>query len=157
VPKGLGYTQSERNQITAFFERITPQLNEFAAKHRLEIDKYYHDGADWTFRFAHPLGGNAQIQVIKESESRLSVACAYKDDYDSFSRFIKHETANSVSIAPENLLPALERALKTALSWRDGQWTQVATGYQYSWGQYTKEEFEKMQPKYRLLRTDEDS
>ena len=155
MPNGQSHTQSEWNEITAFFERIAPQLNEFAAKHGLAIDKYYHNTADWTFRFAHPLGSNAQIQVIKEGESCVCLAWGwYKDDYDSFTRFAKHEAVNGVSITPETLAPALENALKTTLSWRDGQWTIVATGYQNIWGQYTKKEFERMKATYPLPRTD---
>jgi hypothetical protein len=38
------------------------------------------------------------------------------------------------------------------LSWRPGEWTQIATGYEKSWGPYTEQEFEAMAPRWPVAR-----
>ena len=151
MPNGHHYTEQEWRDLTSFFEAISQPLNEFAAKFGLVIDKYYHDGPDWTFRFDHPLSGSCQIQVIRVEKDSVWVAFSwYKDDYDDFTRSLKSDVWKGVSVEPNQLTESLERALKTILGWRLGEWTTVARGYEYPWSQYTKQEWERMIPKYPL-------
>jgi hypothetical protein len=149
MPNGSHYSEQEWREITSFFETISESLNEFAAKFGLVIDKYYHDGPDWTFRFAHPLGGSCHIQVMRTANDSVWVAFGwYNDDYDAFTRSSKHEVWKGLSPEPIQLINSLEKALKTILRWKLGEWTEVVGGYQYPWGQYSKQEWEQMNPKY---------
>jgi hypothetical protein len=158
MPNGHNYTEQEWHEITSFFERISAPLNEFAAKFGLVIDKYYHNTPDWTFRFAHPLGGSGHVQVMRRENNTVWVAPLwFKDDYDSFTRSSKYEIWKDISPESGVLLDALEKALKTVLGWKLGELTDVAGGYQYPWGQYTKEEWEAMNPKYPLPKMVDDS
>lgn len=151
MPNGGHYTEQEWRDITSFFETISEPLNEFAAKFGLVIDKYYHNGPDWTFRFSHPLGGSCHIQVMRTENDSVWVALGwYIDKYDDFTRSLKHEVWKGVSLESNPLSDSLEKALKTLLGWRLGEWTDVVGGYQYPWGQYTKQEWEGMNPKYPL-------
>jgi hypothetical protein len=158
MPNGGDHTKQEWREIETFFEKISQTLNQFATKFNLVIDKYYHEGADWTFRFAHPLGGNGHIQVMKAGTESVWLALGwYKDDYDSFTRSVKYDTWKDVPLEPIQLFGSLEKALKTILSWKLGEWTEVVGGYQYPWGQYSKQEWEEMHPKHPIPKIEESS
>jgi hypothetical protein len=125
MPNGGDHTKKEWREIETFFEKISQTLNQFATKFNLAIDKYYHEGADWTFRFTHPLGGNGHIQVMKAGTESVWLALGwYKDDYDSFTRSVKYDTWKDVPLEPIQLFGSLEKALKTILSWKLGEWTE---------------------------------
>jgi hypothetical protein len=151
MPNGRHYTEQEWRDLTSFFETISEPLNQFATKYGLIIDKYYHDCPEWTFRFAHPSGGSCSIQVMRTKNHSVWIGLVwYKDDYDSFTRSSKHDVWKGVSVEPKDLSNSLEKALQVILGWRLGEWTDVAGGYRYPWGQYTKQEWEAMNPKYPL-------
>ena len=145
MPNGYHYSEQEWHDVTSFFETISAPLNEFAATFGLVIDKYYHNAADWTFRFAHPLGGHGQIQLMRIENNSIWIAMGwYVDDYDSFTRSTKHEVWKDVSIEATQLSESLEKALKTVLRWKLGEWNQVAGGFKSSWARYTREDFKRM-------------
>jgi hypothetical protein len=45
----------------AFFVPLAAQLTDFASRHRLRLEKYYHEAPMWSFPFRHPNGGVAKI------------------------------------------------------------------------------------------------
>ena len=156
MPNGHHYTPEEWAGVVSFFEAIAEPLNAFANRRNLVIDKYYHNAADWTFRFAHPVGGNGQIQVMRVGDGSLWIALSwYIDDYNSFTRSIKYDTWKNISPDTEALTVLLENALATILGWKLGEWTEVFGSNEYPWGQYTKKEWDRMQPAYPLPRMDE--
>ncbi len=156
MPNGGYYTKEEWQKIEAFFESISQTLNKFAQEHNLHIEKYYHEGQDWTFQFSHPLGGVGQIQVMKREGDLLCLGHHwYKDDYDALTRYSKHEIWKNIPIDQTELKAALEKALKTILYGKLGEWTSVS-GNRWSlfnlwhpWKQFkNKEEFENATPKF---------
>jgi hypothetical protein len=76
MPNGGNHTKEEWREVETFFEKISQTLNQFATRFNLVIDKYYHNAADWTFRFAHPLGGDGHIQVMKAGTESVWLALA---------------------------------------------------------------------------------
>lgn len=151
MPNGSHYTEQQWHDMTSFFETISEPLNEFAAKFGLVIDKYYHNGPDWTFRFGHPLGGSGHIQVMRTENNSVWVAFGwYIDDFDDFTRSSKHEVWKDVSFEPDQLFDSLEKALKTILGWRLGEWTEIVGGYQDSWTLLKKRFGKEVNPKYPL-------
>ena len=158
MPNGTYRSAAEWREIKVFFEQLSDPLTKFAKRYNLVIDKYYHDGADWTFRFSHPLSGSGQIQVMMTDSNSVWLACSWhKDDYDACTRSLKYETWKDIPVQPEQLTAKLEKALKLILGWKFGEWTEVVRGYENPWRRYTKEEFEQMEPKYPLPRVYEDS
>jgi hypothetical protein len=156
MPNGGNHTKKEWRGVETFFEKLSQTLNQFATRFNLVIDKYYHNAAHWTFRFAHPLGGDGHIQVMKAGTESVWLALGwYKDDYDSFTRSVKYETWKDIPLNPIQLFGSLEKALKTILSWKLGEWTEVVGGYEYPWGQHSKQEWERMHPKYPIPRIEE--
>jgi hypothetical protein len=151
MPNGDDDFVNKLPELNLFFSRIEPTITAMAKDHNLEISKYYHEGSSWDLCFSHPKGGAAKIQIVKEDNINDRAAifgCWWLDDYDSFSRSIKNLNKHIVSVAPEQLRQVLEESLTEILSWELGEWTSVHSDYQVIWGKNTKQDFERMGPKY---------
>lgn len=149
MPNGNPKFHEELPALESFFGPIAAVLNEFASAHNLMLVRYYHDLPSWRFNFRHPQGGVASLDVIKWSDDSIKIhLCWWVDDYDKFTRFIKDAQTDELKIDEVNLAAALEEALRTIISWRAGEWTQVATGNEPYWGEMGKEWLEKDVERY---------
>ncbi len=111
--------KKEYPKLEEFFGKISGILEDFAESYNLIIDKYYHQGRDWTFRFRHPEGGLGQIFVIKQGEEHVGVAGAWHvDDYDTLTRYTKHIEVNKCSLEKATLFALLNETFKLVLSWQ---------------------------------------
>jgi hypothetical protein len=132
-----------------YFAPISTCLENFAKRHNLFVDKYYHESESWNLRFAHPKGGNASINVGRLSKREVSVSSVWHvDDYDSFTRSVHRREIKPIAIDPDDLREALREELLAILDVEPGMWTEVADGYKAYWSRYTKEEFEALPPHY---------
>src|SRR5436309_3238430 len=107
---------AEWEAIHCFFDSICRPLTTFASRHRLLIDKYYHDSKDWTFRFRHPFDGVASIAVVYVDATSLSIQARWHvDDYDHGTRSMRWGERATHAIDPAGLLDLLEDALRDTL------------------------------------------
>jgi hypothetical protein len=145
MPNG-GASADHFAELERFFAPIAPAIVEFAKRHNLLLEKYYHEAPMWSLGFAHPAGGQARLDVARRKDERLSVSATWwVDDYDTFTRSVRTNDAVAVAASEQALVAELEKLLGELLVWRPGAWTQVATGYKSIWGKtWTKAEFEKM-------------
>ncbi|HKW63394.1 MAG TPA: hypothetical protein VJN89_12675 [Candidatus Acidoferrum sp.] len=128
-------------RIRAFFERLSPILVQFAKDHNIAIDRYYHDAPMWAFRFRHPKGGGASIDVHRVSDHTIRVNKVwYLDVYETFTRHIKSEDSGELPLEQTELVEILEVCLKRVAGWKREDMTPHG-GYEKFWSAYTPEEF----------------
>ncbi len=133
----------------AWFAPIAGSLLSFAKRRNLLLDRYYHDGRSWTFRFNHPFGGQASISAHHYPGDAARIGSSWHlDDYDRFTRYIHWRMPRELPKLEPYLSRELDAELAAILALPLGRWNQTADGYAPSWGQYTKEQFERMTPAY---------
>ena len=133
----------------AWFAPLANTIVTFAQAHNLLLDKYYHESSSWDLRFNHPRGGHAAITISNVSADAAGVGSVwYLDNYQQFTRSLHWRKAREIPRNAAQLREELKAELGAITSVPLGQWNQVATGYERVWGQYSKEEFEKMAPRY---------
>jgi hypothetical protein len=133
----------------AWFGPISVPILSFATQHNLLVDRYYHDSRSWDFRFNHPRGGQASIALHHLRDDTAGVGSTWHlDDYDRFTRYLYWGKTRDVPKVAEILTAELEAELTAVLALPLGSWNQVAETYARVWGQFTKEQFQKMAPRY---------
>lgn len=133
----------------AWFGPISETIAEFARSRNLFLEKYYHENCSWDLRFNHPRGGRGAVTVYNGGSDLARIGSTwYLDDYDRFTRFIHWRGLREIPKSPDAVRRELAIELAAILSVPVGQWTQVATAYASIWGQYTKEEFQRMTRQY---------
>jgi len=132
-----------------WFAPLAAAITAFARAHNLLVDKYYHESTSWDLRFNHPRGGQASIEVYNESADFAGVGSGWHlDEFECFTRSIHRRARRKIAKEPVLLARELANELAAITAVPLGQWTQVAKGYEQIWGQYTKQEFERMTPRY---------
>jgi hypothetical protein len=143
------FHEEELPALEAFFSQIADVLNQFASRHNLMLDKYYHESPSWRFNFRHPKGGVASIDVMKESDDSVKIhGYWWLDDYDKFTRFLKTDESEEFNVDAVNLNDLLENKFKAILSWELGEWTRIATGYEEYWKPQGRKWIEKNVERY---------
>jgi len=138
----------QKPELERFFGVIGTVLEEFAQRHNLRIEKYYHQSPSWSFLFRHPKGGIGQIEVQRASEATISIVSDWwYDDYDAATRFIRSASVGPVPLNSE-LASGLEKALSELLSWRFGDWHERHTAYTIWRKTWTREQFQKLLAEY---------
>src|SRR5438128_12672352 len=95
--------------------------------------------------FAHPQGGHAKLDVIVPADGAVKLLGSWWiDDYDAFTRSLRHGEVVAVPMTTQRVRKALRRYLGTMLGWLPGHWSQVATEYRDIWTRAwpTKERFD---------------
>jgi hypothetical protein len=143
------FYEEELPALEAFFSQIADVLNQFASRHNLMLDKYYHQSHSWRLNFRHPKGGVASIDVMKESDDSVRLyGYWWLDDYDQFTRFSKRDESDLLELSGINLNEHLENKLKDILCWELGDWTQIGTGYEEFWRPMGKKAIQKDVERY---------
>jgi hypothetical protein len=133
----------------AWFAPLADTIMTFAHVHNLLLDKYYHESNSWDLRFNHPRGGQATITVSNVSADMAGVGSVWHlDDYQHFTRSLHWRTSRDIPKDATQLGKELEAELGAITSVPTGQWNRVATGYEKIWGQYSREEFERMASRF---------
>ena len=136
-------------EMERYFSKMAPVLEDFAQAHNLLIDKYYHHGADWTFRFRHPKGGSADILVIRNDQNNVYVAGAWQvSDYDTCTMYSKVAEPKVISQNAPTLRTYLHKTLTLILSWAKTDLTVCNADYSEWKTTWTKQEFESFTEKY---------
>ncbi len=93
MPNGTpDFRENAETDYDRFFGPLAGELHDFADRHELKLEKYYHEASVWSFLFRHPLGGVAKIDVSKESEDTIKLwKYWWQDDYDQGIRFLRQE------------------------------------------------------------------
>jgi hypothetical protein len=129
-----------------FFAPISKSIQQFARRRNLLVDKYYHDGRDWSLRFNHPKGGQVSIELRRDDNDRLLISSMWHlDDYESSRRFLYTREEQDCPREPDAVAEALEDELQCIVAVNLGAWQQC---HQCEWKRYTRVEFEAMIPKY---------
>lgn len=153
MPNGNpNFETEELPLLEMFFAKISSVLESFSDDHNLLIEKYYHDGPAWTFKFRHPVDGVGQIEVQKCDNDTVLIGYGwYIDDYDTSTRFLKYPSPKKIGLDHTDLRKALENSLSEILqSKRDGL---VAHKAPYPWSKRcSKEEFYKQYERLPNLR-----
>ncbi len=148
--------KKEYPKLEEFFGKISGILEDFAESYNLIIDKYYHQGNGWTFRFRHYSGGRAGIKLSKLSseEEIVGIWAVWQiADYDTCTLYSKHTEIEKCSLEESVLLEVLTRHLKLVLSWRKEDLAPTVGKYK-EWKKMSKEEFNREFEKYPTPKID---
>jgi hypothetical protein len=139
--------------IDAYFQPITATLMDFAQRHNLAHEKYPLGAIMWSLCFAHPQGGHAKIDLTYYAADQMKIAPVWwVDDFHRFERRLKWGEKILCTLESGEAARILDLTLTAMLRWPPGEWTQIATGYEKSWGVYTKEQFDSMSPRWPMAR-----
>ena len=131
------FHEEEFPALELFFAPIADVLNEFASRHNLSLEKYWHQISSWRFNFRHPKGGVASVDVMKESDNCVKIYNYWWiDDFDKFTRSARHDETKEYKIESANLNDILEEQFKKILSWQLDEWTEIVSGYEPHWSPY---------------------
>ena len=146
----------ELPKLEVFFSKISKFLEDFATSYNLMIDKYYHQGKDWTFRFRHPEGGLGGITVKKSNEEEcVWIGASWSlDDYDKGTRSSKYTEMEKCSLEGKELKEFLTRILRTILSWQKEDLGQSIANPYREQIETTREEFDHQYEKYPIPKLD---
>lgn len=140
-------------KLERFFAPLADEIRQFALKHNMSIERYYHEAPDWRLCFTPPEGGNATIDIRRLTDDTFILYMGwFIDDYDAATRSIKNGASPRYRVGEVRLTDVLSLALDEMLTWRKGDWSQVAKGYEPLWHRYTREQFENMSPRWPKLR-----
>ena len=140
------FHEKELPALERFFSTLKPVLTAFATRRNLAIDKYYHQVPAWEFRFRHPSGGEAYLEVRRVDDETVELISAWwQDDYDAATRSTRWANSGELKLSNIDLVRLLHFHLDEVLSWRPGQWTQVDGVYQDVWHRtWTKSAFDAL-------------
>jgi hypothetical protein len=146
---GVPSAGSAPNPFAARFASYAQDLDAFAKAHNLLIDRYYHDSSEWSFCFAHPRGGQARLDLGIDELGKVTLETVWwVDSYTEFTRSLKYGPKVELPENNADIVRALRSALSDVVDWRTGEWTEIATGNQSSWGQFTEQQFRSMTPQW---------
>jgi predicted MPP superfamily phosphohydrolase len=148
------YLNKDTSQLDKFFSQFSWAFLNFAAKHHLQVDNYWHDFPSWRFSFKHPKEGAACIEVFREGEAQVSVyAYWWMDDYEKGTRNGRTHQSEILSVDAIEMSDLLEETLTRTVSWPLNSWTDVTTGLGDVWKRtFTKEQFEDQVDNYPNLK-----
>jgi hypothetical protein len=134
----------------AFFRPLEPTLERFAATHNLTIERYHRHLPAWTFRFRHPLGGEAYVEVYREADAAIRIHEAWwQDDYEVGTRSATRSSSEPIRLGSVDLYSTLTAALNKVLRTTPECLDQVHTGYAPVWHRtWSKEEFDALTERF---------
>src|SRR5438876_1178829 len=136
----------EPERLRAFFASNYDEILQFAIRHNMTIDRWPHHREVWALRFTPPQGGSAAITIRPIGEDTCVLDTSwYIDDYDASTRSLRYGDSPEYRVTEVRLTDMLREALIEMLTWRNGEWSQVAKDYEQIWHQHTREQFENMQ------------
>ena len=107
----------ENPVLRAAFDSLRPELDAFAQRHSLRVERYQRGFPMWSFLFQHPKGGAASLQfniALGQESARLvaSVLTHWWLDVEPGHRRLAAEfpTMRVTSLLPADVRYALERA-----------------------------------------------
>jgi hypothetical protein len=137
-------TPSEWMRIRDFFHKLTEVLLDFAAMHNLKVDEYYHESPSWSFRFRHPKGGGASVDLERLDDLTIRITGSwYLDEYETFTRHLKWGPKHDYLLKIIDLRKELEATLREVLSWEKKELTPYPN-YTNSWSKYSKDEWDRI-------------
>ena len=148
--------ERELPKLEKFFSKIAGVLKEFADKHNLMIDKYFHQFPAWHFRFRHPVDGVGQIEVSKNEDDSLNICGGWwVDYYDTTRRDFKHAETATISTDHEILCKTLEEMLRLIVSWNKSDLERgIENPYRERGVMDTREKVERELQKYPVPKLD---
>src|SRR5439155_3182766 len=113
MPNGNpNFETEELPAFEAFFRPLAPLLERFAATHNLKIERYHRQLPAWSFRFRHPLGGEACVELHREDDDTISIVEAWwQDDYEVGTRSAKRSSSGPIRLGFIDLYSTLAATL----------------------------------------------
>jgi hypothetical protein len=150
MPNGNhNFYNEELPKLEKFFGHFSEELEDFARRHNLLIDRYWHQFHSWRFSFKHPKGGIANLELFKETESLVKIYSNWwLDDYDKFTRFARQSQTDLFEAKKETIILKLEENFAEILSWNLNEWTDIGNQFENIWNRWSKEEFYNFNNKY---------
>ena len=142
------------SHLDDFFAEFSWAFLNFAGKHHLQVDKYWHDMPSWRFSFRHPKGGAASLEVFREQETQVSVvAYWWMDDYDQGTRNGRTYRSELLTVDSAEMADLIEETLRKLVSWPLNHLDRCKyrTGRMWKRG-FTKEQFELQVDNYPSLK-----
>lgn len=137
-------SSSEWMRIRDFFQKLSKVLLDFAAMHNLKVDEYYHESPSWSFRFRHPKGGGASVDLERLDDSTIRILGSwYIDEYETFTRHLKWGPKHDFLLEIIDLRRELEASLREVVSWEKEEMTPYPN-YKKVWSKYKKDEWERI-------------
>jgi hypothetical protein len=153
MPNGDPRSNVKMQELDEFFRTIAEVLTQFAQRHNLKLQKYYHESPSWSFTFRHPKGGVAKIEVARESANTLHLSSSWwYDNYDNATRFARKTISQSLPRTPKVLDSELEKTLSLITSWQFGEWDESHGGNDSWKTNWTKQQFELLLEQYPIPR-----
>ncbi len=142
------FHENELPILEKFFQHVAVTLSDFAHRHNLRLEKYYHQSPSWSFTFRHPQGGVGKIDVSRASNEELTIStCWWYDNFDLQRRSIRNAEKVFLRVDSEKLVQTLDQSLASVLAWEFGSWEEHWDNH--SWGrQWTKQQFEELLDMY---------
>ncbi len=136
------------HEVEKFFSKIEAILENFAEEHNLLIEKYYHQGEDWSFLFKHSQGGIGKIQAQKKGENKVVLyPLWWIDDFAENRRDHINGEPVVLTLNKLELQQELQKMLVLILSWRKEDLTIGASDDLCKMG-FSRKDFERQQAKY---------
>ncbi len=146
----------EYPKLEEFFSKISEVLEDFAKIHNLLIDKYYHQGHDWSFLFRHPKGGIGKLQVQKCNEEHVKIyPMWWIDHYEENRRDSKHSEGLKIPIEKNVLRKELENLFQVIIGWEKEELEEGTPNPYCIWKNImTRNKFKKENEKYPIPKID---
>jgi hypothetical protein len=108
--------------LEAAFEKLAPDLEHFADRHALQVERFKRGSSIWTFLFRHPKGGVASLQLsinlARETGDLRAMVLAHwwVDIADEQRRLAAtFPTLRAASLAAADVLEVMERIFARVL------------------------------------------
>ena len=129
--------------LEEYFAPLAGILEAFSETKGVTLEKYYHDAPSWSLCFGHPNGGQAKIDVSATDSGEVTIqAVWWLDEQKTFTRSLLWGSKTTCPRAAANVAAVIESTFADALVWKQGNWTQIADGYQPYWASFSPESFE---------------
>jgi hypothetical protein len=116
------------------FEPIAAELEQFANRFGLHLEKFYKGTAGWNFGFKHPAGGVCSIQVmVQPSAEVLVIGHWHFDDEGTGTRHMRSTEVERLVRTGYVVSREVEELLRTMLNWKFGEWTRSVGGFKPLW------------------------
>ena len=147
------FAETTLPKLEAFFAPFANTCEQFAERHNVKIERYYHEFPVWSFLFRHPAGGIGKIDLVRKTDNTINLyRYWWCDDYDAATRSIKNEETQPILVTDANVDEMLETSLSAILNWKYGDWDGVYDGYESWHKHWTKKQFMALDNDYPTLK-----
>lgn len=125
---------TERPALERFFAPVARTLEAFGARHGLRPSKYEKQNPGWSYRFRHPAGGVATLQVLRAGADTLYVVAHWHVcDFEAFRRSALSLEGRAIGRDDPSLSALLEATLAELLARSPGDLVPDGVDWRQHW------------------------